>query len=174
MPTKSILLGFLFLMIGISNLYAQKDSLQFRRHTFHAEIFGHGILYSVNYDFRFHQQAAFHVGFSRWGLNSDILGEWQMTAFPLTLIYLIGQEENHLEIGAGIMPVKLTFVNSGIFTLFSGDEPVKKSKDLILGIGSIGYRFQSLEDGLMLRLAITPFYNKKIVFYAGGSVGISF
>lgn len=171
---KYLLFISLFLMTGFTGLHAQNDSLPFKRHTLYAEIFGHGMLYSVNYDFRFHRHAAFHVGFSHWGFNSAFFGELRMTAFPVTLLYLSGKGDSHLEVGAGIIPVKLTFVNSGIFTLFSGIKVDKKRSDAIFGIGSIGYRYQPLDGGLMLRLAITPFYNKKFVFFAGASAGISF
>ncbi len=179
MYNKSVLPKYFFgalliLMTGFTPLRAQNDSLPFTRHTFHAEIFGHGLLYSVNYDFRFHRHAALHVGFSHWGFNSAFFGELRMTAFPVTIIYLSGKDDHHLEIGAGIMPAKLTFVNSGIFSLFSGNEVVKKRSDELIGIGSIGYRYQPMDGGLMLRVAITPFYNNKFVFYAGASAGISF
>ncbi|MBL0097571.1 MAG: hypothetical protein IPP46_14580 [Bacteroidetes bacterium] len=167
-------LGALLILMPGSSIQAQNDSLPFTRHTFHAEIFGHGLLYSVNYDFRFHRHAALHVGFSHWGFNSAFFGELRMTAFPVTIIYLSGKDDHHLEIGAGIMPAKLTFVNSGIFSLFSGNEVVKKRSDALIGIGSIGYRYQPMDGGLMLRVAITPFYNNKFVFYAGASAGISF
>lgn len=171
---KCILVGFLLLLVGITHLNAQSDTLPLRRHSVHAELFGHGILYSLNYNFRFHQHAAFHAGFSYWGFNSDLLGELHLTAFPISLVYLSGKKENHLEIGAGVMPVKLTYINSGIFSLFSGIEPTKARSDFLFGIGTIGYRFQSMEDGFMLRLSLTPILSKKIVLYAGASAGISF
>jgi hypothetical protein len=165
---------FLFMTMGVTPLRAQNDSLPFARHTLHAEIFGYGMLYSVNYDYRFHRHPAIHAGFSHWGINSAFFGQLDMTSFQVTLIYLSGKYDSHLEVGAGIMPVKLTWVNSGIFTLFSGNEVVKKRSNEIIGIGSVGYRYQPMEGGLMLRIALTPFYNNKFVLFAGASAGISF
>ncbi len=171
---KYFLAVFLFLISAMNRLSAQGDSLPFTRHTLYAEVLGHGLLYSVNYDFRFHRHAVIHAGFSYWGFSSGFFGEMQLTAFPVTLNYLSGNDDSHLEVGAGIMPVKITTVNSGIFTLFSGNEVEKKRSTAILGIGSVGYRYQPMDGGLMLRVALTPFYARKFALFAGAAAGISF
>lgn len=75
-------------------------------------------------------------------------------AFPLMLNYLQGRGPHRAELGLGVL-------------LGAGED--------VYGTGTIGYRYQPRDGGLVLRAGITPLLdNGAVAPWAGLSIGISF
>lgn len=84
--------------------------------------------------------------------------ESTLTIAPLTLNYLAGSGSHRMELGGGI-----------IFGLWDG------SSLGILGTGTLGYRYQPLQGGLMFRIGFTPVFAVEGIYpLAGVSAGVTF
>lgn len=108
--------------------------------TIYLELMGNGILYSVNYDFRFNQQVSGLGG--RIGLAA---GE-DYVALPLQVNYILGQKTHKLELGAGI---------TAFFDTGGGDS----DNDIAPG-GAIMYRYQKPDGHFVFRAGIAPTFVK--------------
>lgn len=165
MKTKIFLVLWLNMMIVATQ--AQKEiSTNTRAQAVYAELGGNGLLLSLNYDVRF---ANVQNGFgARAGLGfiADPFGDATGVTIPVGLNYLIGNNRNFCEVGAGA-----TFYSLKGTSLFDVD--VNESS--ILFIPSIGYRYQSASKGFIGRVAITPIVAKGgSAFWVGISAGYKF
>lgn len=173
---KFILLIFFLLIISINFSVAQKKSerTDFTKHSVYAELFGQGILYSINYEYGITSNIRIRAGFSSWSITSIFIlidGKISYTGFPLMINYLTGKKNSHLELGTGFMPSFFSFEGTDI--LF-GKEYYQKA-NLVVGVATIGYRFQKQERGLIFRVGLTPLFTLNKIAVSGGiSLGYSF
>jgi len=118
------------------------------------ELFGSGILYSLNYDYRFADFFAVRAGLEYIPLtsnNGDASLSVSLFAIPLMAYYLLNYNSVNLELGVGATiftgNISLSIKNSGISGNSSGVMPV----------GDIGFRFEPKTGGFMFKIAYTPF-----------------
>jgi hypothetical protein len=128
------------------------------------ELFGPGIFYSLNYDGRFAKMEnglGFRVGLGGAGGNGG-----GYLALPAQLNYLLGNNGQYLELGAGA-----TFITAGVDLL--DDE---ESGSTVFGTATIGFRKQPFgKKGLTWRLAFTPFVGEfGFLPFGGASIGYRF
>jgi hypothetical protein len=123
------------------------------RQSVYFELLGRTQLYSVNYDcwfFTGHGGPGASVGVS----YIDIFGVTALMV-PVSVYYLVGGGNHHLELGVGATSLS-----------FTG----------LMGTATVGYRYQSA-SGLMLRAGFTPLMygvGKLFVATGGASVGYAF
>lgn len=142
--------------------FTNKNSVQF-------ELFGHGMLYSLNYERILLNGEKFkttgQVGFSYYPPSTDILDFW----FPISINELISFNQHHLEIGAGCAFIYNAFRDANDAVVFwQWDNYI---------VGRIGYRYQKPDGRILWRVGFTPFYeppNHEIHPSGGLSVGYSF
>jgi hypothetical protein len=153
---------------------AGEEKSDYRKNAIFLELLGPGMFYSVNYDRRIGNNLSLRGGFTTWNLHGvlfELLGieRLSMTAFPLSINYLTGPgKSSHLEIGAGVMP---SFVSGK--ASFTDEETGNAT--LLMGIGSIGYRYQKPDGGFFFRVALTPVFTQYGSAVSGGlSFGIGF
>jgi hypothetical protein len=133
------------------------------------EALGNGVLISGNFDQRFSPNRNDGFGF-RAGLGTGVyvsepgLSFARRISVPLVLNYLQGARRNSLETGVGITP-----------EIAAGK--VKESQQVLMRyFFNLGYRFQPLRKGFLLRFAWTPVYSdgQTQIGYAGLSLGYGF
>ncbi len=154
----------IFLICG--SALAQDSSVTYARNNIFVEGLGHGVLYSINGERFFTPNFGVRVGFTSWKIE-----ELAVTAFPVSLTYLIGKSNHHLELGIGLMPgrVDWDFIKTSKFTFLS------MHGTGIWGIATIGYRYQRPEGGQSIRFSFTPIIGKnKIQPWPGISMGYAF
>lgn len=168
MQTKIKLLMLLTLLAS-TNLHAQNKNLSTdslpkpsSHRAVYAELLGNGILFSVNYDFRFNKTdkgLGMRLGFGFFGVTD--LG---LISFPVGINYLAGKAPNYLETGIGY--------TYAIGTGFFGDSHAS------IIVPSIGYRYQSFKKGFFGRVVISPLISLtdhgEGMFWAGIGIGHTF
>ncbi len=166
-----IILGFVALAPLSAALAKKKTSNEYSHNAIFVEALGPGVLYSIDYDHRFTRNLSVRVGYSSWNVPFDpgfFNDEVKFKGFPVAVNYLYGNGLNHLELGIGFEPA---FINSrGNFfnRIFAG------SGSGVLGIATIGYRFQP-RYGLFFRIGFTPLFTfRRIAPYGGLSIGAAF
>lgn len=129
----------------------------------YAELFGNGLMLSLNYDFRFAQKQKgwgmrIGAGYFDGGTGNGVL------AIPVAVNYLAGNGPSYLELSMGA--TFATFDND--YRSFYFYYPTK-----LLFIPGLGYRFQPLGKGFTGRLAFAPLIatNGKAIPFGGLSVG---
>ncbi len=150
------------------------NETDYRKNAVFFELFGPGVFYSINYDRRIKQHLSLRAGFTSWNLHGGLftllgIEKLSMTAFPVMINYITGpMKSSHFEIGAGMMP---SFVSGKAF--FTDEEA--SSETVLLGIGSIGYRYQQPDGGFFFRASITPLFSQYGAAVSGGlSFGFGF
>ncbi len=148
-----------------------KNSDQFSHNAIFLEAFGPGILYSINYDYRFARDLSVRVGYSSWDVPFDLgffSANLKFRGFPVEVNYLPGNGPSHLDLGIGFEP---DFSRSGAAIL---DPSSQTTGSGVLGIATIGYRFQQ-RHGLFFQVGLTPLFNfNRLAPYAGISIGAAF
>lgn len=129
----------------------------FSRNAIYVEALGQGGIYSVNFDHRFTKEIGFRAGFTTWS--------W-MTGLPLMINYLGPGPVDHFEIGIGAL-VGLSTLNL--------PSPFENglNRGHIIGTGTVGYRYQPDNGGLVFRLDFTPWFGYKY-FEAWGGVSLGY
>lgn len=129
----------------------------------YAELFGNGLMLSLNYDFRFAQQQngwgmRIGAGFFDGGTGNGVL------TIPVAVNYLIGTSSSYLELSLGA--TFATFDDD--YRSFYFYYPSK-----LLVVPGIGYRYQPKGRGFTGRLALSPLIatNGKAIPFGGLSVG---
>ncbi|MBN1620031.1 hypothetical protein JW890_04855 [candidate division WOR-3 bacterium] len=164
---------YFLVFISLSGVLLSQDVKPFSKNAVYFEMFGPGILYSLNYEFRPVRPFSLRVGYSSWSMSTFFLfidGWFRFQAFPVTASYLTGQANHSLEIGGGLVPMHIEIEGTDFFF---GDE-IDGSKTIFLGTGIFGYRYQPYK-GAFVRAAITPLFNSNnLLIYGGVSIGYSF
>lgn len=164
-----VLLGMLLCCFP-RQVLAQSPPEDYSRNSIYLEALGQGLLYSVNYDYRFVEHGAIRLGATHFILPDFFIGTLNITAFPVMAEYLLGGRNDFLEVGLGIIPVY------GTFTFEFGDAKLPGLNAWVLfGTGTVGYRHQPSGGGFMFRLGITPFFTRVGSRpYGGLSLGYAF
>jgi hypothetical protein len=126
------------------------------------EVLGQGILYSVNYDYRFRSHVSFRAGFTAWSVPSGShFDTRELIGFPLMLNYLSGKGNSHFELGLGILPTI--------------KRDLGPNNPAILFTATLGYRFQPIDGGLVFRVGVTPVFtfDDFILPWVGLSIGVA-
>ena len=128
------------------------------------EVLGPGIFCSLNYDGRFRKMEnglGIRVGVS--GAGGDGSGYF---ALPVQLNYLLGNNGQYLELGAGA-----TYVSAAV-DLFDSEE----KSSTVAATATIGFRKQPFgKKGITWRLAFTPFIAEgAFIPWGGASIGYRF
>jgi hypothetical protein len=142
-------------------LVSQPLDQEYSRHAVYLECGGQGVLYSVNYDYRFTKFFAGRVGFTHFTIPSFFIADLTLTGFPVMGEFLLGGVDHFFEIGLGVIPV----IGETSFSVFSS------SKSGVIGTAHIGYRYQPADGGFLFRASIPAFFTDK-----GGKIwgGVSF
>jgi hypothetical protein len=146
--------------------HATEDKQHFCRNSIYVELLGHGLFYSVNYDYRISDKVSLSAGVSIWTIKSiDILilqvKNIKFRSIPLMVNYLIGKRSSRFELGAGIMPAYISCESGSFFYLLKSDD--SNHNTIFPVIANVGYRYQPEDGGFIFRAGITP------AFKAGAS-----
>lgn len=167
-------LFFLLLSLAISPLslvHAQEDVIgptEFARNSIFVELGGNGILYSLNYDYKFANHISGRIGGMFATLRDENSDERiGLLLLPTMVNYLIGSGNSRIELGLGLL---WGYANGELDDVgsFSG-----------FGLGgatsTIGYRLQPVEGGFNFRVALTPFVTSDgFQFWGGLGFGFGF
>ena len=152
---------------SVKNTYATKKAK-----TVFFELFGPGVLYSVNYDFRFKNR---QDGWgARVGIGYDATERDHIFTIPLAVNYLAGKKGKYFEVGAG-----LTYYNAATNDFFFDEHfnyttdangtiisSSRKSASGVLGSLNFGYRYQPLDGGFSFRTGFSPLItSNQFAFY---------
>lgn len=160
-----IFFGFIFLSKAA---FAQLEERE-RGRGVYAEIWGNGLLYSLNYDQRFEKRLdglGYKVGFSYLAIEGT-----GFASFPFGMNYLLGKNGKYFELGLGGTYL-IGFDNSNTFR--SGDD--RNFGDGIIGNMVIGYRREPVDGGFLFRATLTPFFGRDFFWplFPGLSFGYAF
>lgn len=180
----------IILLIPSSSLLSQKLK---RNTAVFLEMNGAGLNYSINLDTRFNRGTQDGFG-CRIGLGFDnhnytLVDLETLTnqgidlakeyVLPIEINYIYGKYRNGIEIGIGLSFVYMDFLaddydySIGIFNIAEFSQEQNKH---VFGFLNIGYRFQALSNGLILKANWTPIFNKNRIFanYSGIALGYKF
>lgn len=136
----------LFFLIIYFNVFSQTKTNNF---ALTLDLFGNSGLYSVNGEYKigkiYNNQVNARVGFG----CSEINGV-EFIGVPIGLNFITGKKNHHLELGLGASFIKgMTFI-----PLQSGNA---NESEGIYFVPSIGYRFDKLTRGLIIKVYYSPF-----------------
>jgi hypothetical protein len=153
------------------------SSQDFAPNAIYVELFGNGLLYTVNYDRLISPSTGFRVGFEYIGINGGTDADGNsisasLLAIPATFNYFIGSinsrgmmSSSKLELGLGIIFVHAGASYGGISGAGSG----------VGGTATVGYRLQPSDGGFVFRIGLTPvFVLSDFQIWGGLSLGYSF
>jgi hypothetical protein len=173
---KLICIAFLLAILTPTSLLADPDELEFTRHCIYFEGMGQGMLYSINYEYRYFECLSARVGYTSWDIPSFfifplVMGRTGIQGFPLMANYLLGGGENFLELGVGAVILNVSFDGREVF--FGSD--FDGSGAITLYTATLGFRMQPDESGLLFKVAFTPLTNFDEFLPIGGlSFGYAF
>jgi len=104
------------------------------------ELYGRGIVYSVNYDCRF-QKKLKGMGFSA-GVGGLVIAGVSFVAVPISINDLIGDNGHYFELGGGV-----TFAGGNSIDFNN----IRTGGSVVLGTATFGYRSQPIAGGLNFR-----------------------
>lgn len=141
---------FIFLLIiGIGNFFTygsevlgkEKNTLEdFSSNGVYFEIGGQGLIFSLNYDYRFITNSTFRIGASFFLFGYG---------FPISLNFITdNNSSHHFEAGIGVMWLKAS-------SLWG------EAKSEFIPNCCLGYRYQPIKKSVLLRVSFTPFFNFK-------------
>lgn len=108
-----------------------------------AELFGHGLFYSVNYERLIINGEKFktlgQIGVAYYPKSTGLIPIWM----PIMINQLFSIKKHHIEIGIGQI-------------IYNDELPDGKDDYELFGGFKIGYRFQNPNGRLLLKIAFTP------------------
>jgi hypothetical protein len=130
------------------------------------EFGGPAIFYSINYDRMVSPDFGFRVGISNIPSSSYLeTGVLSTLTFPIFLNWFPRALSQWLEFDAGLV------IQSGKFIL---DYPDITAQGSFFSVG-IGYHYQPLDGGFLLRIMLTPlFFSNQTFVWCGASFGWAF
>lgn len=177
----------LFLLILFALVPTAKAQYMEPTQSFFLELGGAGLIYSVNYDFRFDkgnlQSWGMRVGaggFAR-GLQAESESSYGFVTVPVQLTRLFGRNEHYFELGGGA-----TFIYSRYY-FEDALNPTRVTKDLeffldtgdtpsFMGTLTFGYRMVPQNGGLTYRANLSPMFNNNgfLPLFIGIGAGYAF
>lgn len=151
---------------GDTSGFIKEISTQRTNKILFGEVGGPGLAISLNYDARF-TSARNGFGFR---IGAGYYGDGGNTVFtiPFQINYLIGNNNNFIELGGGTTFLNSTGDNTGKTFIFDRDTG-------LIGTATIGYRYQSDDKAINFRVGFVPiFYDEGIIYAGGVSIGYTF
>jgi hypothetical protein len=135
--------------------FSENTDSTYAKHLIFGEVFGNGILLSLNYEYMINQTLGIRIGCgASYGVGATV---------PVMINYH-SPKELSLELGGGIVYLP-------VWDFYIGSE------ESFLFTSCIGYKYQPKEGGLMMKFAFTPLYDieqRKGWFLGGVSLGVAF
>ena len=165
---KKILMLFAF--IGATSIHAQANTVYF-------ELFGNGLVYSVNYDRMVTDNISVRAGYGGLTVSSTsvdsetsliLTEDVKITMIPVLGNYLMGDGNHKLEIGGGVVMVSIDYSGN------VEDIDFSIGADGAIPTGNLGYRYQKPEGGLFFKASLCPFFGDEMVTSIGLGLGYSF
>lgn len=152
----------LFAFIGATSIHAQANTVYF-------ELFGNGLVYSVNYDRMVTDNISVRAGYGGLTVKSiETQEEAKITMIPVLGNYLMGDGNHKLEIGGGVVMVSIDYSGN------VEDIDFSIGADGAIPTGNLGYRYQKPEGGLFFKASLCPFFGDEMVTSIGLGLGYSF
>jgi|TARA_B100000959_G_C14843901_1_gene567229 hypothetical protein len=160
---KTKLISNLFVgVLFMTPLFPQANTVYF-------ELFGNGLLYSVNYDRMITDNISVRAGYGGLSVSSaSTMEDVKITMMPVLGNYLMGGGNHKLEIGAGIVLVSVDYSDN------IEDVDFSLGADGSIPTGNLGYRYQKPEGGLFFKASLCPFFADEMVTSFGLGIGWSF
>lgn len=154
-------ISLLFCLIFVAGSYKGYSQRGYHKNAVYVEAFGPGIVYSVNYDWRFKRQYRGHG--MRVGLGALNYSDGFWAAIPVTYNFIFAREfRTNIELGAG-----LTFAYGDFNSIQYADTGV-------FGHLLFGIRYRPFNNSLFLKTALTPLIRDEKIRYIFGNVGFGF
>ena len=173
-------IGTLFVLMALAfqQLFSQPAVGELSRKAYssgcmYIELFGTGLLYSLNYEIRFAENWSGRVGFTQFSIPTIFEPELDLsvTGFPVLLNYLTGSNGHYFEMGAGVLILKISLTGKELWLGMDVDGHANR----VIGAAAFGYRYQPSKGGFLFRIGVTPLFHPGGVKFLGGlSVGASF
>lgn len=169
MASKKIIVQLLFLCLLSSGAYSQFfDNIVYNRKSVYAEVFGTGLGASVNYEYLFKDYGMKQGVRGGPGFFINFLEENSPTIISANAEYIsfAGARNHHLEWGVGAafqykyfkrtdQSVSYYIVNSDTTAFYTDHNYMYKRTGPVI-VPRIGYRYESPDGGLVVRVAYTP------------------
>ena len=147
-----------FLAIAMSSGYSQSN---IHKKAFYAEAFGPGLIYSMNYDWRFKNDYKGHG--ARIGISALNFSEGFWAAIPISYNFIFSKDfKTSIELGAGMT-----------FALGEADFANFNDK-LVFGHLIVGIRYRPFENSFFLKAGWTPIFTDDKTSYIFGNIGLGF
>ena len=157
MLTAAVAMGFLAPLVRAQEARAPGETTFTPQSTFYAELFGSGIAYSLNYDYRPAPHLALRAGIEGWGGTGGGIG-----IFPFTVSGLMGKRQHNFELGGG-----------PVFIFGTGD--LQDFNTTVIGSAFVAYRMQPPGGGFFFRCGMGPLFNGEgFLIWPVLSFGVSF
>ena len=159
-----IFFAFLFLAnLTVNSAQERRIIPKSKNHLF-LELFGNGILYSVNYERLLSDNFSSRIGYS---YMPDLI----YSTIPITASYIMGSGSSKAEAGMGIT------ITTSIFEGVFGKRKEKQTYLLLTGV--FGIKYYRPRGGYTVKITFTPFYSphlkpSKFQLYGGISIGYGF
>ena len=127
----------------------------------YGEFLGNGLLFTVNYDFRFGQRQK-GLGM-RLGLGFFGGSDGGIFTVPIAINNLSGRAPNYLEIGLG-----------ATYAGFTDGDDFFDDASAVLIVPSIGYRYQPRGKGFTGRIALSPLVSTNGGFLTWGGISAGY
>jgi hypothetical protein len=156
---------FLWTLLGFSDkAIAQKTA-------FYGEAGGQGLFFSLNYDRRItYTTSGFGV---RVGVGYEVSIDPTYWSIPIGFYWMVGNDGNFFEAGAGATYVSITNVPVGDKVDFA-NKNWYGDQQFLFGTLTVGYRHQPREGHLNFRTGLTPMFGRTVMLIPYLSVGYNF
>ena len=152
-----IVLSYLLSMYGFA-IQKGAGEENFSRNVIFLEAGGNGVGFSVNQEGFFTKKVGLRLGLGSLAVYG--------LSIPIMLNYYLGEDNNKLELGAGI-----THFSKGTDDGVFGDRST-----VLIGV-TMGLRHQNKYHGVVIRVSFTPLFNlstNRFIPFGGLSLGFSF
>lgn len=138
---------------------------------FYGEVGGQGVFFSFNYDRRItYTTSGFGV---KAGIGYDVSIDPTFWSIPVGAYYMVGDDGNFFEMGAGATYVRITNVPPGQKADF-GNKTWDGDQRFLFGTLDLGYRHQPRVGHLNFRAGLTPMFGPMVMLLPYLSVGYNF
>lgn len=120
------------------------------------ELFGRSLDYSANYDRRLFKG----TGGLGYTVGISYCPDPSLFSIPININYLLGAKGNYLEFGGGFTYFKGLLTNNFSDRFYESYFDNGKV-NVLVGVGTIGYRFQPIKNDLIFRIGLNGWFNNK-------------